>query len=77
MISDPSDRELSKRLNEAKEFLKNRHGVFAEISKTYGELHDLDIGDSDDIWDLIKELKRFHRTITQGQDLRKSPMKKQ
>ena len=52
----PSDRELTKRLNEAKEFLKNRHGVFAEISKAYGELNDLDIGNSDDIWDLIKEL---------------------
>lgn len=25
----PSDRELIKRLNEAKEFLKNRHGLFA------------------------------------------------
>lgn len=52
----PSDRELTKRLNEAKDFLKNRHGVFAEISKAYGELNDLDIGNSDDIWDLIKEL---------------------
>jgi len=28
-----SDRELSKRLNEAKEFLKIRHGLFANPSK--------------------------------------------
>ncbi len=34
----PSDRELIKRLNEAKEFLKNRHGVFANPSKAVGEL---------------------------------------
>ena len=34
----PSDRELIKRVNEAKEFLKNRHGLFANPSKAVGEL---------------------------------------
>jgi hypothetical protein len=45
----PSDNELTKRLNEAKEFLKNRHGLFANPSKVVGELNDLDIGDTSDI----------------------------
>jgi hypothetical protein len=52
----PSDRELSKRLDEAKEFLRNRCGVFATPSKAVGELNDLDIGDTNDVWRLISEL---------------------
>ena len=52
----PSDRELTKRLDEAKDFLKNRHGVFATPSKAVGELNDLDIGDTNDVWQLIREL---------------------
>ena len=52
----PSDRELTKRLNEAKEFLKNRPGVFANPSKAVGELNDLNIGDANDVWLLIREL---------------------
>lgn len=52
----PSDRELTKRLDEAKEFLKNRYGVFAIPSKVVGELNDLDIGDANDVWLLIREL---------------------
>jgi hypothetical protein len=49
----PTDRELAKRLNEAKEFLKNRYGLFANQSKAVGELNDLDIGDTNDVWQLI------------------------
>ena len=52
----PSDRELAKRLNEAKEFLKNRYGLFANQSKAVGELNDLDIEDTNDVWQLIREL---------------------
>lgn len=52
----PSDRELTKRLNEAKEFLKNRSGLFANPSKTVGELNDLNIGDANEVWSLIREL---------------------
>jgi len=52
----PSDRELIKRLNEAKIYLKNRHGLFANPSKAVGELSNLDIGDTNDIWPLIREL---------------------
>ena len=52
----PSDRELYKRLNEAIKFLKDRHGLFANPSKAVGELYDLNIGDSSDVWQLIREL---------------------
>lgn len=52
----PSDRELNKGLNEAKEFLKNRHGMFICPSKVVGELNDLDIGDISEVWQLIREL---------------------
>ena len=52
----PSDRELNKRLNEAKELLKNRYGIFANPSKAVGELSNLDIGDANDVWSLIREL---------------------
>jgi hypothetical protein len=52
----PSDRELTERLNEAKEFLKNRYGLFANPSKAVGELNDLGIGDTNEVWLLIREL---------------------
>jgi hypothetical protein len=55
-LARPSIRELTKRLDEAKEYLKNRAGLFANPSKAVGELNDLDIGDTDDIWGLIREL---------------------
>lgn len=52
----PSDRELIKRINEAKEFLTNRCGLFANPSKAVGELSDLEIGDANEVWPLIREL---------------------
>ena len=52
----PSDRELVKRLNEAKQYLKNRHGLFANPSKAVGELNELNIGDTNEVWLLIMEL---------------------
>lgn len=52
----PSDKELIKRLDEAKQYLKNRYGLFANQSKAVGELNDLDIGDSNGVWSLIREL---------------------
>ncbi len=52
----PSDRELIKRIKEAKESLNNRPGVFANPSKAVGELTYLEIGDADDVWQLIREL---------------------
>jgi len=52
----PSDRELFNRLKEAKESLKQRNGLFANLSKTVGELNSLNMGDSNNVWPLIKEL---------------------
>jgi hypothetical protein len=52
----PSDRELVKRLTEAKEFLKKSNGIFANPAKVLGELYDLDIGEADEVWELIREL---------------------
>lgn len=52
----PSDRELNRRINEAKKYLNNRCGLFANPSKAMGELNDLDIGDTNDVWQLIREL---------------------
>lgn len=52
----PSDRELTKRLNEAREFLRHQPGLFTNPSKTMGELNDLEIGDANDVWKLIREL---------------------
>lgn len=52
----PSDRELFKRIVEAKEFLKLRPGLFANPSKVVGELNNLGIGNTNEIWQLIKEL---------------------
>ena len=46
----PSDRELTKRLNKAKECLNNRYGLFANQSKAVGELNDLASGDTNDVW---------------------------
>lgn len=52
----PSERELSKKIRDAKESLTLNNGIFANPSKAVGELNDLDIGDTNEIWSLIKEL---------------------
>lgn len=52
----PSDKEISKRLSEAKEFLRKCEGLFVNPSKVVGELSDLEIGDANDVWQLIREL---------------------
>lgn len=52
----PSDRELNKRLDEAKEFLKNREGILANPSKAVGELYDLDVLETNNVWSLIRVL---------------------
>ena len=54
--SRPTDREVIKRLNEAKEHLKIRNGLFANPAKAVGDLNDLNIGDTNDVWQLIREL---------------------
>lgn len=52
----PSDRELIKRLNEAKKVLNIQPGLFANPSKVVNELCDLDIVDTREVWLLIREL---------------------
>lgn len=52
----PSDRELVNRLNKAQEYLRNRHGLFANPAKVIGELNALDVEDTNDVWKLIREL---------------------
>ncbi len=52
----PSYHELGKRLNEAKGVLKKQFGLFANLSKASGELTALGIGDSNEVWLLIKDL---------------------
>ncbi|HEY4255461.1 MAG TPA: hypothetical protein VGM34_03850 [Chlamydiales bacterium] len=52
----PSDRELSQRLQEAKESLKNRPGVFANFPKAVDELYRLEIGNANEVWALIQGL---------------------
>lgn len=74
----PSDRELAKRLSEAKEFLKNRHGLFANPAKAVGELNDLDIGIQMRFGCWLEScLRKFHQRITEEQDLHKNPMRRQ
>jgi hypothetical protein len=52
----PSPRELDKRIEEAKACLKERRGLFANPAKAVGELCELAINDSADVWRLIYEL---------------------
>jgi len=52
----PSDRELFNRIAEAKKFLKERKGLFANPAKAVGELYELAIGDTNEVWALILEL---------------------
>ena len=52
----PSTRELFKRIQDAKELLTDRQGFFANPLKAVGELTELDIGDTIEIWPLIRDL---------------------
>jgi len=52
----PSNKELCKRLDEAKTYLKNQDGIFANPSKVVGELSALGIGDTRELWELIVDL---------------------
>lgn len=52
----PSEKELKGKLDEAKNFLSKKEGLFANPGNVVGELYDLDIGDSKDVWDLIQSL---------------------
>ncbi len=52
----PSLREIDRRLKEARKALIERNVSFANEAKAVGELFDLNIGDTKDLWPLILEL---------------------
>lgn len=52
----PSDGELVKKLKEAKASLIAQSGFHANVSKAVGELYDLNIESSRQLWQLILEL---------------------
>ena len=51
----PSNRELHKKIEEAKASLKGQSGLFAHPAKAVGELEALGIGDTGEVWGLIQE----------------------
>ena len=52
----PSPREIDKRLKEAMEALQDGNAFYANQGKAVGELMELNIGDSSEVWDLIIQL---------------------
>lgn len=52
----PTHKELSGKLNEAKRALEANEGVFANPGKVVGELDSLEIGDSQEVFQLIGTL---------------------
>ena len=52
----PSIKELTGKLNEARNLLSKKEGLFADPGNVVGELSDLDIGDSMAVWNLIQSL---------------------
>jgi hypothetical protein len=52
----PTNREIAKRIAEAKQALEGQKGLFANPSKLVSEFYELNIGDSDQVWELIREL---------------------
>lgn len=52
----PSDKELTGKLNEAQKALCEKQGLFANPANVIGELNDLQINDSAEVWELIKSL---------------------
>lgn len=53
-MSRPSDRELYKKIEEAKTYLRGQNGLFAHPAKAVGELEALEIGDTSEVWALIQ-----------------------
>lgn len=53
-VTRPSDRELHKKIEEAKACLKGQKGLFANPAKAVGELEALEIEDTSEVWVLIQ-----------------------
>ena len=56
MQSRPTDRELDKKIREAKQALEAGCASFANPEKIVGELMEMEISDSKEVWTLIGEL---------------------
>jgi hypothetical protein len=52
-LNRPSDRELTKKILEARAFLKERNGLFANLNKVVGELYELGVEAPNQVWQLI------------------------
>lgn len=52
----PTHREIDKRLREAKEALENKRVAFANPAKVVGELMILEIGPTEEVWEMISKL---------------------
>ena len=55
-VQRPSNREIDHRLKEAKEALANDCASFSNPNKVVGELMELGIGESNEVWALIRSL---------------------
>lgn len=53
-MTRPSDRELYKKIEEAKTYLRGLNGLFAHPAKAVGELEALEIEDTSEVWVLIQ-----------------------
>ena len=66
MRQRPSHKELTKKIDDGKESLLSKNGLFADPSKAATELGDLGIGDTKEVWsliiDLLGEIKPTHYT---------------
>ena len=56
LYNRPSGRELDKKIAEAKACLKDQKGLFANPAKAVGELYELSMIDTAQVWHLIYEL---------------------
>lgn len=54
-MARPSNRELHKKIEEAKASLKGQSGLFSHPAKAVGELEALEIGDTNEAWELNLE----------------------
>lgn len=52
----PSVREIDRRLGEALKALNEHNVSFANEAKVVGELYDLNVGDTEEVWPIILEL---------------------
>lgn len=55
-VKRPSNKEVNRRLKDAQEALDGGCALFSNQSKVVGELMDLDIEDSSEVWPLIRRL---------------------